>query len=443
MKHITTLLLSITAILLSSCEKYSSEDITTPSEANSTLMLSALQTEATDDTETSWPINIYIFDKDNNIIATQLLNDASSIIDIKLPEGLYNVYAIGGATSDKYSLPQKETATPDFVLSLNDNCQHADLMVAKNTITMASGETNKLTLAMQRKVARLQQITINNVPSDVTDVSVSFTPLYSTICLNGTYSDADNSYETSLTKQSDGTTWSNTEAINIMPSSSSPVTIKISFTTSSGTHSYSYTCAEEFEANYKFNINGTYKENNIALNGTITGTTWAGTRNIIFTFENEENTSENDGDNGSETDEVPTVGSIYKGCYVLKSETTGNSTVVTLMTGKEYRDGFTGLASDMTAFRSAVDNAIAGISVEGITGWRLPSLDEIEMVKNNYYAINTALTSNGLTNLILNKRYLYLDNQDDIKSFSLANGNSFDAEESSYLRAFAQKTFNN
>ena len=84
MKHITTLLLSITAIILSSCEKYSSEDITTPSEANSTLMLSALQTEATDDTETSWPINIYIFDKDNNIIATQLLNDASSIIDIKL-----------------------------------------------------------------------------------------------------------------------------------------------------------------------------------------------------------------------------------------------------------------------------------------------------------------------------------------------------------------------
>ena len=410
MKHITTLLLSITAIILSSCEKYSSEDITTPSEANSTLMLSALQTEATDDTETSWPINIYIFDKDNNIIATQLLNDASSIIDIKLPEGLYNVYAIGGATSDKYSLPQKETATPDFVLSLNDNCQHADLMVAKNTITMASGETNKLTLAMQRKVARLQQITMNNVPSDVTDVSVSFTPLYSTICLNGTYSDADNSYETSLTKQSDGTTWSNTEAINIMPSSSSPVTIKISFTTSSGTHSYSYTCAEEFEANYKFNINGTY---------------------------------EDDGDNGSETDDVPTVGSIYKGCYVLKSETTGNSTVVTLMTGKEYRDGFTGLASDMTSFRSAVDNAIAGLSVEGITGWRLPSLDEIEMVKNNYSAINTALTSNGLTNIIHGKKYLYLDNQGDIKSFVLTNGNSFDAEESSYLRAFAQKTFNN
>ena len=128
---------------------------------------------------------------------------------------------------------------------------------------------------------------------------------------------------------------------------------------------------------------------------------------------------------------------------MLKSETTGNSTVVTLMTGKEYRDGFTGLASDMTAFRSAVNNAIAGISVEEITGWRLPSLDEIEMVKNNYSAINTALTSNGLTNLIPNKRYLYLDNQDDIKSFSLANGYSFDAEESSYLRAFAQKTFNN
>ena len=65
------------------------------------------------------------------------------------------------------------------------------------------------------------------------------------------------------------------------------------------------------------------------------------------------------------------------------------------------------------------------------------------MVKNNYSAINTALTSNGLTNIILGKKYLYLDNQGDIKSFVLTNGNSFDAEESSYLRAFAQKTFNN
>ena len=215
----------------------------------------------------------------------------------------------------------------------------------------------------------------------------------------------------------------------LAPSDGSP---KISIAANGATYAYNY------------DPSGTYKENNIALNGTITGTTWAGTRNIIFTFENEENTSENDGDNGSETDEIPTVGSIYKGCYVLKSETTGNSTVVTLMTGKEYRDGFTGLASDMTAFRSAVDNAIAGISVEEITGWRLPSLDEIEMVKNNFLAINSALISNDLTNLTNNNiLYLYLDNQDDIKSFSLANGYSFDAKESSFLRAFAQKTFNN
>ncbi|MGN1375761.1 MAG: FimB/Mfa2 family fimbrial subunit [Prevotella sp.] len=443
MKHITLITLSIFAIIFSSCEKYSSDDITSPTEANSTLMLSASLSEASDETEISWPINIYVFDKDNNCIATQLLNDASSMIDIKLPEGLYHVYAVGGATSDKYSLPTKETATPDFVLSLNDDNQHADLMLAKNTITMTSGETNKLTLAMQRKVARLQQITISNVPSDVTDVSVSFAPIYSTICLNGTYNGADNSYKATLTKQSDGTTWSNTDAINIMPSSSSPVTIKISFTTSTEIKSYSYTCAEEIEANYKFNISGTYKENSITLSGTITGATWAGTKNITFTFEDEESSSDDTGNSGSETDDIPTVGSIYKGCYVLKSEISGNSTVVTLMTANEYREGFSGLSGDMTAFRSAVDNAISGLSIEGISGWRLPSLEEIQLVKNDYNNINNTLTSNGLTNLINNKMYLFLDEQDDIKSFSLSNGYSFEAEENSYVRAFTQKTFYN
>lgn len=442
MKNITFVTLSILVTLFSSCEKYSSDDITNPTEANSTLMLSALQTEASDDTETSWPIYIYIFDKDNKCIATQLLNNASDIIDIKLPEGIYNVYAIGGATSDKYSLPTKETATPDFVLSINDNNQHADLMVAKNTITMTSGETNKLTLAMQRKVARLQQITISNVPSDVTNVSVSFAPIYSTICLNGTYSGADNYYNATLTKQSDGSTWNNTDAINIMPSSSSPVTIKISFTTSTGIKSYSYICAEEIEANYKFNISGTYKENSITLSGTITGATWAGTKNITFTFEDDDSSSEDTGNTGSDTNDVPTVGSIYNGCYVLKSETVGNSTVVTLMSGKEYRDGFTGLKDDVTAFRSAVDNVIAELSTEGITGWRLPSLEELQLVRNDYTNINNTLISNGLSNLINSKMYLYLDEQGDIKSFALSNGISFDIEESSNVRAFAQKTFN-
>lgn len=56
------------------------------------------------------------------------------------------------------------------------------------------------------------------------------------------------------------------------------------------------------KANYKINITGTYNENGITLNGTITGATWQGVKNINFNFD--ETGSSIDENTGSETERM-------------------------------------------------------------------------------------------------------------------------------------------
>jgi len=452
-KIIGMMLLAMATFMFISCEKYNEDDKQTNNnkEANSTLTVRtrAAENTNTENTTISYPVNIYIFNN-NQCVEAKTIETADAEISFKLPEGSYSVYAIAGADAESYDLPTKENATEETVISLKSSKSHGDIMTAQNTVKLAYGEDNTLTLSLKRKVMLIETVTINNVPSNVTAVSIEISPLYKNILLNGGYSsEKDGAQKIDLTEDVDGSTWKNTSGTYLFEASGQ-ATIKVSLTTANGTKSYSYSSTGELKANHKINITGTYNENGIALNGTITGCSWEEPVNITFNFdETGSSTEENTGGNNEETgdivnDKAPQAGTLYKDCYVLKSEKTDKGTVVTLMsTG--YKDRLEFTKGDQESMKTAINTAISQLANPDISSWRLPSLEELKYIKDHISEIGNNLTQKGKDNFPPDSFYFYLTQDNKISTFNTSTDDIIETPSSGgakfILRAFATITF--
>lgn len=448
----------VTSLSLVSCEKYSEDESESNQEANSTLVVrtrAAAENGDGEEAKISYPVNVYVFNSNDKCVAVSTLADETTQMELKLAEGNYSVYAIAGADESGYELPTKDNATKETVISLKDGKNHVDLMAAESSVNLTYGEENTLTLSLKRKVMLLETVMISGVPTTVTAVSVTISPLYENILLNGSYSGDNGSQTIELSEGTDGTTWSNTCNTYLLEASGTAA-IKVSFTTASGVISYSYSSTDELKANYKININGTYAGGDLTLKGTVTGATWEGTKNINFSFDESGSTKDEtksgedetngSNDSGNETaKDAPAVGSIYNDCYVLKSETSNGTTTVTLMsTG--YKDKLSFTSGDQSSMKTAVDKAISELSVSGIDGWRLPSLTEITYVKDNLSTINANLEANGKDRVLYSNYYhYYLTDESTISVIDLKDGYTIESTssgKSSYiLRAFTTVVF--
>lgn len=456
MKQIIILLLLMAVSVFSSCEKFNEDEVVENKEANSTLIVRT-RAAANDGTESgtesiiSYPINIYVFDESNECVAVSTLSSADDELSLKLPEGMYEVCAVAGASADSYELPTQETATKETVLTLKDGQKHGDLMTANNTVTLEYGGTNTLTLALERKVMLIESVTINNVPASVSNVSVSIHPLKANLLLDGSYSGENGASEIELTEDVDGSTRKNTDGVYLLEAVGRP-TVEVTFTINGETVSYSYTCDRELKANHKVFITGTFTGDGIEMTGSISGVEWAEDEEIVFDFGGMES-GETDDNGDVETSDVPTVGTLYKGCYVLKSETNGGMTTLTLMYPENYSQVWGFDKDDQESIEAELTTVLAGLSVEGIsTEWRLPTLEEIEILGKNYNEINEkikvlneSLATNERIDLIQtsNNTYFFIDADSSIKTYNPVKNEpapSIGTGVSTLLRAFTTQT---
>lgn len=458
--NLIALTLFLVSTILSSCSKTIS-DIDDPSASfGGNSSLSIITRSGNEDAIVSYPVKVYLFNSNNACIAVQTLADEGDNLSIEdLKAGTYHVYAVGAAEENRYTLPTQDAAAATSTITLQENKVHEDLMLANNTVTIGPNETNQLTLAMQRVVCMLKTIEVKQVPTDVDAVSITVTPLRETVQLNGEFSGEEGSITVALTEQSDGTTWKNNTEQYMLPSVGN-ATITIRMTKGETTNSYSYTCTEAFAANYKINIDATYTGSTFNLTGTITGATWAGERTITFEFDETSSTGSgnndpgnNDpGDNNDNNDALdgpaPTVGSNYQGTYVLRAVDNGdNTTTVTLMSPTQTT-GLSFTANDQESISAAVNEAIAGLAVAGISGWRLPTKDELKYINDNFNAVNgglTTLQSAGFERVTFGDYtyYFYINDDNEISSYKLSSGKTIAPDNATILRAFTTLTFNN
>ena len=384
---------------------------------NSLLQVRTRAGESADEATVAYPVTVYVF-AGFECRAAQTIGSEGQTLNIPLTEGTYSVYAIGGASVSGYVLPDVSEASVSVPIALREGHEHGDLMTAKANVVLADGEASTVTLGMERRTMLLQSVVMKKIPMAATSVSVSVAPLWQSLTVGCDYTGSGDSYLLNLEKQSDGRTWQSTEAVYLLPPSSSPASITVRITTPSGTRSYTYSTSNELEAGYKINIEGTYTEAvGVTLSGTITGAEWKGERTIRFDFDerglSSGSTDEGNGDEGGSDDgDLPAVGTLYQGCYVLAN----NDTSATLLSPNEASIGksHTAYTYDAEGLSETINNLIASTAIDGINGWRLPTLAELNAIYSASETANALFEADGGTALTNARRYFYNDAEGDL-----------------------------
>lgn len=405
MKISITAWLMSAVMLLGSCERITIESGEPDSEADQASSLNefAVKTrgvvtydEKAGETKekVSYPVYLYAFDSRNKCVGRERVASADDPIQFSLIKGSYTICALGIDIEDRYTIPAQSTAQPTSLVKLKSGLGHADLMSSTANVVVEEGEENTVTMQMERKVLRVDDVTLRNIPSDVTGVKVTISPLGNDIQINGTLSGTSGYSTISLAKDAEPGTWSNEDSLYLLASDSrATIKVALEYGDDGETKAYTYTSEEVLEKNYIVNITGVFKAKEIILSGTLKGVDWAGSKNISFLMD------EVSGD----TKTIPAVGTIYKGCYVLRHYQEGqNTTVVTLMSLKEK----TGLKFDYEENQSSASAAIAeGLEElsEGSLPLRMPDLQERRYLAANINEINEGLKRLKATPISLNQ----------------------------------------
>ena len=313
---------------------------------------------------------VYVFDSKGTCVKVLSTDEGGQLAATQLSVGTYSVYAIGGDDLSAYTLPDLKGAAASSVISVAEGKVMGDLLMKTATVTLTAGNASNLALELERQVLQLKEVTIKQVPTDVTKVEVSIAPLYQGIMLDGTFTEEHSTLQLELTKKSDNDTWTNgTNQPYCFPSDGEP-TITVSFTRTSGVKRYSYQASETFEANHQVVLEGTYSEEQDALlSGTLTARAWEAEKNMPFEF-NEENLVDGDSSENPEEHEVSVVGSTYQGYYVVGVNAASKRAVIL---SKTQCNGI-GNAAAMESKASQIEKPVG----EGIScgEWRLPTIEE-------------------------------------------------------------------
>ncbi len=300
---------------------------------------------------------VYVMNSDGTCVKL-LETDASGEYDSgNLYAGTYDIYAIGSDDLYKMTLPTLTEASASSVIRASGEVL-GDLLMAHQSVTLEDGQSLPVDLELKRKMIKIEEVKISDVPDDITGVTVRIEPLYNGITLEETYQTENGgmAYTVSLEK-GEGKTWAKAPDAMLFPSKGKPI-ITISFSGTEGINSYVFSPSEELEANHKVKIVGSYNESQgVILSGALTSQAWGESKSVEFEF-NEENKVT-----------TPVPGGTYLGYYVVA---TGSRTAVLLRKAQDNKiDSETKMAEAFAAIVKKPEG-------EGVTSgdWRLPTPEE-------------------------------------------------------------------
>lgn len=383
--------------LFASCQKgfEDEEDI-----SSSLQPLKVVARSADENAEICYPLHIYAFNQKGENAARQTIESEEEAIELELPKGDFQIFAIAGC-SEEYSLPERPKIT--------DKIQMEDGKGAKNPIM-----TGKADISIGDKSSRLEitlsyavtaiSVELKGLPADVASVSLSLSPMYSSLLMSGEYEDKGGKIEIPCWLDTENI-W-NANTLYTFPGSGEETTLSILVTKKDGTETtYAYTYKGIPEVNRAFNVSGNYT-GGITVGGEFIVKGWEEPIQVNFDFglieeESGKDDTENEEDNSGEEEEdnlnAPEVGSIWNDAIVVNVED-NNVLVMSLEEWACYADDLNALMGEI-----------------GVDGWDLPITSEAKLLNqtfqgNNLSMLNDLLWDNNYDQIDETRRYFYNHN---------------------------------
>ena len=331
-----------------------------------------VKVRSAENVEIAYPLYLYAFDKNGKLAASQTIVDEGKDMALSLTDDEYQVVALSGVTDD-YQLPKDLTLEGEIKLS-NIEGADAPLMVGRADVGGSRNEGTMAEIALSYVVAQLN-VVLKNVPADVSTVQLSISPLYSSLSMGGEYGGDVQKVKVNCKLGEDGV-WS-AQPTYIFPGSAAETTFSVSFKKEDGTElTYGYTYQGKPEANHPFNITGSYAEG-VIVGGSFEISGWEEAIDVEFTFgANVVPDKEGEDEEEPEIDmtNVPEVGTIWNDMIVVDiGEADENGVDLLLMSLDEWESDTLNVVDIPT-----------GYSVNGISGWNLPTYDEATTIRARF-----------------------------------------------------------
>ena len=331
------------------------------------------------DVETPLQTRLYIFNDAGQCIQLLSPDDHEQFVTTSLTTGTYDLYGIGNNDFSNFVLPTVEEATPTTEVIVATGKQRGDLLIGHKQITLEDGDRENIDIQLERKVTHVTSIVIHEVPNDVEHVSVSITPMYKKLLLNGTLEDPTGTYTVNLTDLGSGD-WEAAPDEMILPSDGHP-TITITFTKNETPKSYTYTAAQSINANTNVTLEGTFVgQKGIVLTATMTPQSWNSTpQDITFDF-----------------DEHPIAGQTYQGYFVVANDPTNRTATLLSQNRVNFTAPEGNTQADWLPVLNSAMNSLEKPSFATATDyWRLPTATECTIFSRNTNYVMTFSEENG------------------------------------------------
>ena len=365
MKKLFLLLNIMTAFALLSCSRVIDEEVETAAgKENNVRILTRAQDEI------HYPVTLYAFSSEaDEVVAQTVAASASETLDLALPAGHYRLVALSG--SEGYSLSSSPTL--DDVIAMEDDCASQPLQMGTADVEVT--QHTSVSLTMYYQVASVD-LSLTDIPSEVTAVCVTLSPLRNTLTFGGTY-DGSTAVTVSLSRQTDGT-WT-TPRFYTFPGASSRLTLSISLTRANSEQVYAYVCDCTLEAGTPYVLSGSYAQG-FSVNGVVNAAGWNAAKEITFNFGTNAGSEEEKGDEETPvTGTIPEAGTLWNGHIVGAVENvTENDAELLLLS----RDEWQGVCSAYNEeYPGQAQTAVDSYTEDDLTGWSIPTTDEAKAIR--------------------------------------------------------------
>lgn len=313
---------------------------------------------------------VYFFNDAGRCVQLITTNEEENSFTVLLAAGSYTVLSVGGDDLSRFTLPTQAEATTLSVISLGEGKTMGDLLMNQKTLTIADGQNLNETITLQRKVAKISDIEIKDVPTDVTGVEVKLSGFYGSVSLDGSFPETPTTdYTMTLTRQEGSTTWKAEPNQLLFPSVGKP-TILVTLSKVEGTESYSFGLAEALTSNQSYSLSGTYKNTWTKLTMTMAAQEWGESQNTTFEFDDSKMVFSN-----------LVSGQFNNGYYVVSVNQEKHTAVLLAKSKLVYNAPASDVGDDATAWLEAIAGPMAALDKPiGVTNnWRLPIVDEMKV----------------------------------------------------------------
>lgn len=329
------------------------------------------------DGEAIYPMYLYAFSEDGICASFQQIASSDESMRLELPPGDYRVVLVAG-DSDDYVFPENPVLDDAIVLEGKAGAD-TPLLMGMADVSVGTETESRLELTLSYPVAAVD-VSLTDVPSEVSAVTVIMSSFYSMLSLSGEFDEGGYALEMPCTLDTSNA-WS-TRTHYVFPGNASETVFSIRLKMKDGSEvTYGYTWHDVLEAGHPYSITGSYSSG-IVLDGSFVVKGWGERTEILFQF-GTGNSGENSGEGETEVpsvsgESVPEVGSIWNGSIVADVSSTDESGADILLLSLD----------EWSIVTSQVEELTSGYSVNGLSGWRLPTSEEAQMLRDRFSDTN-------------------------------------------------------